>query len=101
MFTLSEKIINDCRKNFSFDDVLICNMQYLIQCLMHRFRSIKNVNLHVNKNTITLNTCDRFGNIFTFYSIENLVYVSEFDIAKSIETLYSMYEESLIKESMR
>lgn len=100
MFTLDEKIISESKEKLNFNDVLISNMNYLIQCLMNRFRSIMKVSLCVEDREIILNTYDRFDNIFTF-DIIDIINASEFDIANSIETLYRVYEKALIIESMR
>lgn len=100
MFNLDKRIIMKLRYTCNFNDILICNLQYLVQCLMNRFRSISNAKIHVEENNIILNTYDRFGNFFTFYILD-IVYSSEFDIASSIETLYNSYEKAIIEESMR
>lgn len=100
MFTLDKRIIMKLRYTCNFNDILICNLQYLVQCLMNRFRSISNAKIHVEENNIILNTYDRFGNLFTFYILD-IVYSSEFDIASSIEKLYNAYEKAIIEESMR
>lgn len=100
MFTLDENIIIELREKLKFNDILICNFQYLVQCLMNRFRSIRKVKLKVEEDQIILNTHDRFCNFFTFYILD-IVYSSEFDIASSIETLYNAYEKAIIEESMR
>lgn len=100
MFTLDKKTIMKLRYTCNFNDILICNLQYLLQCLINRFRSISNAKIHVEENNIILNTYDRFGNLFTFYILD-IVYLSELDIVSSIEKLYNAYEKAIIEESMR
>lgn len=100
MFILDENTIIELRNKLNFNDILICNLQYLVQCLINRFCSIREAKLHVEEDEIILNTHDRFYNFFTFYIID-IIYTSEFDIASSIETLYNVYEKAIIEESMR